>query len=402
MKIVNLTAENIKRLKAVSITPDGNMVVISGANANGKSSVLDAIWLAVGGGAASKANTRPVRDGEDEAFVRLDLGDLIVTRKWKGGKSTLTVESADGARYSSPQAILDGLVGKLAFDPLEFASYAPAKQREVLMGLVELPFDPAELDARRKGLFEQRTEVNRRVKDLAGQVAGFVTVPASTPFEELNLEDLLKEYRDAERHNRLTFQLKQDVEMNELLVIQLREKLVQAEADLVANREALAAAPPLIDLDALQSKIANSQSINADVRELQKQENVRGAHEEAAALSKDLTTAMEQLDATKAKGLAEAVFPIKGLCFDDDGVTYNDVPFKQASSAEQLRVSTAMGMALNPQLRVMHIRDGSLLDSGNLALIGAMAEANDFQIWVERVDESGTTGVVIEDGMVKA
>ena len=49
MKIVSLEAENYKRLKAVEITPDGNMVVIGGRNAQGKSSVLDAIWAALGG-----------------------------------------------------------------------------------------------------------------------------------------------------------------------------------------------------------------------------------------------------------------------------------------------------------------------------------------------------------------
>ena len=48
MKIIELRATNIKRLKAVEITPDGTMQVIGGRNAQGKSSVLDAIWLALG------------------------------------------------------------------------------------------------------------------------------------------------------------------------------------------------------------------------------------------------------------------------------------------------------------------------------------------------------------------
>ena len=29
-----------------------------------------------------------------------------------------------------------------------------------------------------------------------------------------------------------------------------------------------------------------------------------------------------------------------------------------------------------------------------------MAEAEDFQVWIERVDSSGTVGFVIEDGML--
>ena len=91
-----------------------------------------------------------------------------------------------------------------------------------------------------------------------------------------------------------------------------------------------------------------------------------------------------------------------GLGFDDDGVTLDGVPFAQASAAEQLRVSVAMAMALNPKVRIIRITDGSLLDSENLALIEEMAGANGFQVWIERVDESGAVGVVIEDGEVKA
>ena len=51
MKIVSLQAENFKRLKAVEIKPDGSTVVITGKNAQGKSSILDSIFAAVGGAA---------------------------------------------------------------------------------------------------------------------------------------------------------------------------------------------------------------------------------------------------------------------------------------------------------------------------------------------------------------
>ena len=47
--IVTLEAENIKRLKAVEITPEGNLVVVGGKNAQGKSSVMDSIAYALGG-----------------------------------------------------------------------------------------------------------------------------------------------------------------------------------------------------------------------------------------------------------------------------------------------------------------------------------------------------------------
>lgn len=45
MKIIQLTAENVKKLRVVDITPKGPVVQItSKKNAQGKTSVLDSIW----------------------------------------------------------------------------------------------------------------------------------------------------------------------------------------------------------------------------------------------------------------------------------------------------------------------------------------------------------------------
>src|SRR6266852_4238630 len=83
MKIVKFSAENIKKLKAVEITPDGTLVEITGPNGSGKSSVLDAIFYALGG--ASDVPSHVIRQGENRATVTLDLGTLVVTRHFTEG-----------------------------------------------------------------------------------------------------------------------------------------------------------------------------------------------------------------------------------------------------------------------------------------------------------------------------
>ena len=117
MHIVQLTAGNVKRLHAVDITPEGNIVTIAGRNGQGKTSVLDAIWFALGGATAMKETPEVIRQGEVHAKVTLDLGDLVVDRHWVNGKTTLAVKSKEGAVHRSPQALLDSLVGKISFDP---------------------------------------------------------------------------------------------------------------------------------------------------------------------------------------------------------------------------------------------------------------------------------------------
>ena len=408
MRIITLRAENVKRLRAVEITPEGDVVVISGRNAQGKSSVLDAIWMALGGGAGAKETTHPIREGEKKASVTLDLGDLIVTRKWTLKGTTLEVsarEHEDGGitnttgtvRYSSPQAVLDGLIGRLSFDPLAFANQGAKDQLATLLDVVDLPFDPAALDARRREVFEARTDVNRDVRTLEGQLAG-ISVPPGAPEEAVSVADLRREYEQAVSVNRLRLEHEQRKAAAE-------QRVARAEEELGAARAALAEfdaieVPPEADEDGLRERFDNAEVLNEAHRLRQEHARVSGLLASAQARSEDLTAELQLIDQEKEDGLAAADMPLDGLSFDEEGVLYNGVPFAQASSAERLRVGIAIAMAVNPTIRVIRITDGSLLDSENLALIAQMAGDNDFQVWVERVDESGKVGVVIEDGEV--
>ena len=97
--------------------------------------------------------------------------------------------------------------------------------------------------------------------------------------------------------------------------------------------------------------------------------------------------------------VAGAALP-EGVKIEDGAVTMAGVPFEQASAAEQLRVSTSIAMALNPKLRIILVRDGSLLDADGVRTIAEMADKNDFQVWLERVAAGERAGVLIEDGEV--
>ncbi|MCK9994023.1 MAG: hypothetical protein Dbin4_02543, partial [Alphaproteobacteria bacterium] len=68
MKIINLQAENLKRLVAVNITPDGNIVEITGKNGAGKTSILDAIYWGLTG--KDGIQSTPIRKGEDHAIIK--------------------------------------------------------------------------------------------------------------------------------------------------------------------------------------------------------------------------------------------------------------------------------------------------------------------------------------------
>lgn len=83
-----------------------------------------------------------------------------------------------------------------------------------------------------------------------------------------------------------------------------------------------------------------------------------------------------------------------------NGVTFNGIPLKQCSTSEQIKISTTMAMTLNPKLRIIRIADGSLIDSNTLATIESFVKDNDYQLWIEKVDETGKVGIYIEDGEI--
>lgn len=410
MKIVSLEAENYKRLKAVEITPDGNMVVIGGRNAQGKSSVLDAIWAALGGREGNKAS-KPIRDGEDKARVRLDLGDMIVTRVWSGENSTVKVESADGAVFKSPQALLDGLIGKLSFDPLAFTRLAPKEQREALIGLVELPVDLDEIDRERAALFAKRTDAGRD-----GKAIGDVTVDKDLPEVESSASEILGQIRDARDHNdeidnglKAVEVLANKVTYRTREIESIAEQLAQAKASLETELSSHAAMQNKVanlgskrDMSVLEESLASVEDTNAAIRANNTSRTKQEAKNKLRTEYEALTKQIADLDTKKQDALAGAEFPVDGLGFNEHGVTFQDVPFEQASSAEQIRVSIAMAISGNPKLRVMRIMDGSLLDDENLSMIAASAAEHDMQVWVERVGTGAEIGVIIEDGAVQA
>lgn len=472
MKIVKLVSENVKRLTAVAIEPgEGALVTIGGKNGAGKSSVLDSIAYALGGKELIPAV--PIRAGEREARVMVDLGDVVVTRTfrrdivacatcghnaenhskaggygcqvqvdpegelcpcallvpvWGETRSSLTVKNKEGAVYPSPQAMLDKLLGRLTFDPLAFARQAqeePRRAAETLRKLTNLDFAP--LEARRKALFDERTLANRTAKAIEGQLAGMARhegVPA-----EVIGNDAVQAELEAAEHLRRQAQTKnaaareadrsfielstiqsgeeKELEALKAQVARLEQRIASRHDELksaierraLALTEAELAMRLVPDVAAINARLAEIAVTNQRVREnaqyAERLEQLARAEAEAERLTDEIAA----LDAQKAAALAAAPFPISGLGLGDEGVLFGGVPLEQASSSEQLRVSVAIGLALNPSLKVLLVRNGNLLDEDGIAALAEMAAAAGAQVWMEFVtaDAAGVT-VMIEDG----
>lgn len=416
MKILQLTAENVKKLKVVDITPQGDLVQITGKNGSGKSSVLDAIWWALSG--TKHITSMPIRQGEESARIRLNLGEIIVTRRFTEKGSTLTVENAEGAKYNSPQKMLDDLIGELSFDPLAFANMEAKEQYNELKRIAKISIDIEALEAQNKVDYDKRTAKNREAKELEARIGAyqFKHYEIDGP---VDVSALMDQMQSASEHNsaidarvlrRQQFAQNIDVMKSRCAAIdeqirKLSEERTTLAAELKTAEHTLANAetlPEKIDVTQLRAQVDAANERNEEHKKRQEQAALKQKavtlKEEADKLSED----MAARDAAKAQAIAEAQMPIAGIAISNGQVLFNSVPFDQCSSAEQLRTSVAIAMAANPKLRVIRIKDGSLLDEDGLAMIADMAKNQDYQVWIEMVRSDGKIGIVMEDGAIKA
>ena len=426
MQIIELRAENFKRLSAVQITPDGALVTVAGMNGQGKSSCLDAIWAALGG--KGVIDPEPIRHGQTKATIRIDLGEIVVTRTFRtvaAGEdytTTLVIQDASGNRKTEGQTLLDQLVGDLSFDPLAFEHAKPDERFDMVRALLpDVDFDGVEkanaLD------YEERTVVNRKAKEararaeaiVADMGVGDALKDLDALNEELsraretnaqietrrvrrqNAEDQMKEhYAQARRLQARAEALRKEIEDVELEAERHRDAATEMQRKL----EMADPLPEEVDVEHVRSLIETAKVHNAKVEARQRRIALWQEVKQFETDSETLTDKIERRKADLARQISESKFPVPGISFEGKAVYLGGVPFVQASDAERLRASVRIAMAANPKLRVIRIREGSRLDENGLRVLGEIAAANGFQIWIERVGREAGATVIIEDGHV--
>jgi hypothetical protein len=384
--VINLEAENVKRLRAVKITPGKGPVIIGGRNAQGKSTALDSVAMAIGG--KSLCPSEPLRRGTKKGKAIVDLSNgLHIERMFTpAGSRVEVVQGETGEILSSPQAILDALYGSLSFDPLAFVRCKPAEQLRQLLALMGI--DTTDLDERRAQIYVDRTAVGRD-RDRAKARADGMKLHPDTPEIEVDVSALQGELSARERANERYQALTEEW-------ARLTERLAEISAELKGLGEEGPEA-----LADLRGRLNEAVTVNRRVADNRAGIKARAEYMGLSDNYSEMTEQINEIDRAKAEMIAGAKLPMEGLTVDEACVRLNGIPLDQCSQSEKLRVSVAMAAAGAPELKVCLIRDGSVLDAEQLANVCAVAEEYGMQVWIERVGEGPECSVIIEDGEVK-
>lgn len=425
MKILHLEINDLKRISAIEIDPaTGKPIILTGDNGQGKSSVLDGIILAL----SNTGLDDPIKHGRPSASVKLTLGadkaQYLLERKVTKKGDSLTLTDANGLPVSKPQTFLNGLLGNYAFDPLEFTRLKPKDQVEALKTAAGLDF--SELDAKRAQLYTERTVIARDGKEVAAQLAAVPAPASDVPKEEVSASALVDKLQALEADKRATDAARDDVENQAKLVDCMKEEIEDLQneiknlqdrlkgeiekkceeektlSELTEDRDNLVLNAPTPEaIAAAKEAIAKVDETNRAVRLAKKHSELTTKRKELLAKHGKLTRRIEEIDEAKAEAIKSANLPLDGLELTDEGVMMNGTFFSQLSTAEQIRVSTLVAMSQNPELKIIMIREGALMNSDNLAAVTTLANERDYQLWIEKFMENpGQTGLHIIDGAI--
>jgi recombinational DNA repair ATPase RecF len=399
--IIQLKVENFMRVAALTVDADGRSVTLSGKNTAGKSSVLDAIWAALGGKKGCPDD--PIHHGAKKAKITLTTAELVVTRTFTKKGTSLKVTGADGAVFTKPQEMLAKLVGPISYDPMAWTRKPEKEQAEQVKELAGL--DTSEVDGKKKAAYDERTVVNREKKRLAAQLEGLV-FDADAPAEEVTAAGVAEDLRAAQETNSAN-------DKRRLALAEMRDRakaiideIEKLEAELVEVREqgkamaAEVAALEDVNTAAILKRMTDAEEINKRVRANAEHARVSDELDDASIKSEGLTATIADLDEQKAEAIAAVEYPVEGLAVTDGGIMLGGVPFRQASQAQRLECAVAIGLAQQKDIRVILVREASFFDSECRARVMAMAAAAGAQVWMEVVDD-GEMSVVIEEAPVE-
>ena len=415
--ITALEAENVKRIKAVALTPaPTGLTLVGGNNNQGKTSVLDALAWALGG-----ERFRPdaaQRDGAiAPAHLKVTLSNGVIVER-KGKNASLTVTDPTGRR--SGQQLLNAFVEPLALDLPRFMDASDKEKADILLRIIGIGAELHTRDLEIKGLYDKRTFTGQLAAQKKHFAEEMISYPEA-PDEPVSASELIRQQQDILARNGENQRLRAQY-------AELEQQVQQCVDELKRTRERIATLQQLADeLDAKHTKLFNQREtarktvsqlqdestaeLEASIRDIEEtNRKVRAnleksrAEDEAAQYASEydrLTESIQQKRADRMALLNGADLPLPGLSVEDGVLTYKGKHWRDMSGSDQLRVAAAIVRRLNPDCGFVLLDKLEQMDMTTLQEFSAWLEAEGLQAIATRVSTGSECQIIIEDGMVK-
>jgi len=409
----------------------GKVVKIEGRNGVGKSTLIQAIEMAF---TNKGRRTKQVRDNADKGILLVNLDDGTEIKRTITETNRTVEVRKDGFKASKPQNFLDQLAGAFAFNPIDFISQKPEKQKETLLSILDIRVTPE--DAERllgsvpiginwnlhglqiqslieKIAYDTRTQKNAEKRALENQLKveqaklpkGFDPVP----YRNVSLREKYDELRKAQEHNALEDDIrdtiqeatskianyKHDNEKYQLRIEDLKRQIADFEAKMTSNNEQIAFEEDWIstlqgkletfqpiDTSALEKEIESFQEMQALVTIYDRVQEIKEKVAEAQKVAKTWDAKVEKIRKLPTELMKSVKLPVDGLGYDGTNFTYGGRPIDNLSDSEMIRFSLDIARSLAKDLKVICIDRLEALDDDWKAELYKQMEVDDFQYFV--------------------
>ena len=394
--IHSLDIENVKRVKAVSLTPAAKgLTVIGGKNGAGKTTVLDAIVWALGGEKYRPSEAQ--RDGSmTPPHIRITLSNgLIVERK--GKNSALTVTDSSGKKAG--QQLLNEFISQLALDLPKFLQANAKEKADTLLQILGIGPQLRALDDEIARIYNQRTTVGQ-IRDQKAAHAAELPEYADAPAEEISVTELSHQLTEALKNNASNIAWRDKLAADQRRAEELQAELTALMASIEQTKARVDAAVD-IDVTAIQDDIERAEELNSKVRANLTKEHAQAEADAEAERYKQLTRTIEDKRADRMRLLEGADLPLPGLTVEDGELKYNGHSWDCMSGSEQLRVATAIVRKIKPECGFVLLDKLEQMDEETLIGFGSWLDHEGLQAIATRVSTGSECTIVIENGTVK-
>ncbi|MBQ9347557.1 MAG: AAA family ATPase, partial [Oscillibacter sp.] len=331
VKITQLEAENIKRIKAVQITPSANgLTIIGGNNSQGKTSALDAIVWALGGDRYRPS--QPQRDGSVlPPHIRMELSNGIVVER-TGKNSDLKVTDSFGKRAG--QQLLNSFVEQFALDMPKFMQATSKDKATTLLRIIGMEDQVIALEQQEAQLYNQRRTIGQ-IADQKGKYAKGLPSYPDAPNEPVSASELIRQQQDIlarngenQRKRARAAEIAQQKAVQGQQLDALRKQVQEAEARYAALcQDCETAQKDALDLldestAELEKNIRDIDAINTKVRTNQAKAAAEAEAKQYSDQYEGLTAQIEGVRKQKQDLLNGANLPLPGLSVENGELTY--------------------------------------------------------------------------------
>lgn len=410
IKISSLEVENVKRVKAVSLTPTAEgLTVLGGRNGQGKTSVLDSIAWCLGGNKFMPSS--PQRNGSTiPPHLKIKLSNGIVVER-SGKNSSLKVIDPEGNK--SGQTLLNEFVSSFALDLPKFMSASGKEKADILLQIIGVGDELYKLENEETTMYNQRHAIGQ-IADQKKKYALEMEEYEGVPTEPVSPYELIKEQQailaqngeNQKKREKLTSLEKESESLSveiatvESKLAQLKDKRRLVLSDIEIAKTSVQGLEDKSTAE-LEESIANIEDINRKVRaNLDKAK----AEDDAKQYQDQYDSLTKQLDNIRKKKydlLDNADLPLQGLSVDNKELTYNGYKWDNMSGSEQLKVATAIIRKLNPNCGFVLLDKLEQMDIDTLSEFNKWLESENLQAIATRVSTGDECSIIIEDGYVK-